>query len=60
MYNVPYTLYSVSKANNTMTKLAEGTRGEMGKLMNQHRHVSPKDHRYSIYQGAQFMGGTNN
>lgn len=55
-----YTLYSVNKATNVLTKLAEGTRGQMGPLMNQHRHTSYKDHRYSIYQGNTLCSATFN
>lgn len=60
MYNRPYTLYSVNKNTNALTKLAEGTRGEMGPLMNQHRHTSYKEYRYSIYQGARLVTATFN
>lgn len=55
-----YTLYSINKATNAMTKLAEGTAGEMRKRMNMMRHVNAKDARYALYQGNTFMGATNN
>lgn len=60
MYNVPYTLYSVSKANNVLTKLAEGTRAEVGAEMNARRHSAPKELRYSIYCGNRLVSATFN
>lgn len=60
MKSLTYTLYAVNKATNNLTKLAEGTRGEMGPKMNQMRHINSKDNRYALYCGNTFVSATNN
>lgn len=55
-----YTLYSISKANNTLAKLAEGPASEMKRMMNRLRHTNPKEHRYGVYYGHKLVSSTNN